>query len=147
MLDRQNGTVLAFDFGLKRIGVAVGDGELGLAHPLETIQAEGNVARFARIAALIAEWQPVLVVVGMPTKDDGSEHELAPTCLRFARRLKGRFSLRVFWVDERYSSTAASMALNENGVRGRSQKQVLDQMAAQQILQLYFDEPAYVHEM
>ena len=145
--ERQSGTVLGFDFGLKRLGVAVGTLDLGLAHPLETIASEINTVRFERIAALISEWQPVLLVVGMPHHDDGAAHEFAPTCLRFANRLKGRFGLPVVWVDERYSSTAASMALTMSGVHGRKQKVMLDQVAAQQILQQYFDESESAHEL
>ncbi|BBP02623.1 putative pre-16S rRNA nuclease [Sulfuriferula plumbiphila] len=139
-----SGSVLGFDFGLKRIGVAVGTLELKLAHPLETIAIETTDARFARIGKLIEEWQPALAVVGIPRRDDGT-HEFAPTCLRFAQRLKGRFGLNVALVDESYSSAAASSALNESGIRGRQQKSMLDQVAAQHILQHYFDEPDHAH--
>ncbi len=142
-----SGTLLGFDFGLKRVGIAVGTLELGLAHPLETISSEITNVRFARIAELISQWQPVALIVGMPQYDDGVPHEFAPTCLRFANRLHGRFGLPVFWVDERYSSVAASSALNEQGVRGRKQKIILDQVAAQQILQQYFDESDSAHEL
>lgn len=139
-----SGTVLGFDFGLKRIGVAVGTLELRLAHPLETIGGEANDVRFARIGTLIEEWQPALAVVGIPHRDDGT-HEFAPTCLRFAQRLQGRFGLKVALVDESYSSAAASSTLNESGIRGRQQKPVLDQVAAQHILQHFFDEPDHAH--
>ncbi len=145
MPELANGSVLGFDFGLKRIGVAVGDLEIGLAHPLETIHGEGNAERFTRIAELIAQWHPVLAVVGIPGHDDGREHVLAADCQRFARRLHGRFGMRVLGMDERYSSTAASQSLNENGVRGRRQKLMLDQVAAQHILQQYFDESECAH--
>ena len=140
-----SGSVLGFDFGLKRIGVAVGTLELKLAHPLETIAIETTDARFARIGKLIEEWQPALAVVGIPHHGDDSAHEFAPTCLRFAQRLKGRFGLNVALVDESYSSAAASSTLNESGIRGRQQKPVLDQVAAQHILQHYFDEPDHAH--
>jgi len=104
-----SGSVLGFDFGLKRIGVAVGTLELKLAHPLETIAIETTDARFARIGKLIEEWQPALAVVGIPHHGDDSAHEFAPTCLRFAQRLKGRFGLNVALVDESYSSAAAKL--------------------------------------
>ena len=139
-----SGSVLGFDFGLKRIGEAVGTLELKLAHPLETIAIETTAARFARIAKLIEEWQPALAVVGIPHRDHGA-HEFAPTCLRFAQRLRGRFGLSVALVDESYSSAAASSTLNESGIRGRQQKPMLDQVAAQHILQHYFDEPDHAH--
>ncbi len=136
-----SGTVLGFDFGLKRIGVAVGDTLLKLAHPLTTVAEEGNQRRFAAIAALIAEWQPVLVVVGLPAHADGVEHEMSAQCRRFARRLEGRFGLKAALVDERLSSAAASEDLAEIGIRGRKQKAALDQVAAQRILQSFLDHP------
>lgn len=136
------GTLLAFDFGAKRIGVAVGNTLLRHANPLATINEEKNEMRFAGIAALIAEWQPAALVVGLPCNDDGTPHELTALCRRFANRLKGRFNLPTILVDERYTSLAASAQLNEQGVRGRKQKTLIDQYAAQQILQAYFDEPA-----
>ena len=73
---RADGTVLAFDFGEKRIGVAVGEHLLGIAHPLATVAAEANDERFRQIADLIAEWRPALLLVGLPLSVDGSEHEL-----------------------------------------------------------------------
>ncbi len=135
----KTGPVLAFDFGEKRIGVAVGDWEVKIAHPVETIDEEGNEARFAAIERLIKEWHPRELVVGLPASLDGEEHELSRLCRRFARRLEGRFNLPVMLVDERLSSMAASQSLNEIGLRGRSQKPVLDQVAAQHILQSFFD--------
>ncbi|GAA5786236.1 putative pre-16S rRNA nuclease [Chitiniphilus shinanonensis] len=132
-------SVLAFDFGAARIGVAVGNTELGIAHPVETISAEGNDARFARIAQLIADWQPTQLVVGLPLTEDGAEQETSRLARKFANRLHGRFALPVILVDERYSSAAASMALADGGLRGRRQKPALDQVAAMQILQGWFD--------
>ncbi|TJZ64491.1 Holliday junction resolvase RuvX [Chitiniphilus eburneus] len=132
-------SVLAFDFGEARIGVAVGSTELGIAHPVETIAAEGNDARFARIGQLIAEWQPAQLVVGLPLAESGEEQETSRLARKFANRLNGRFGLPVALVDERYSSAAASAALNDTGVRGRKQKPALDQVAAMQILQGWFD--------
>jgi putative Holliday junction resolvase len=133
------GTVLAFDFGEKRIGVAVGDIAIGIAHPLQTVTGKNTAERFAVITALVAEWKPVRLVVGLPLALDGTEHELTRLCRRFARRLQGRFGLPVEMVDERLTSVEADQALNETGVRGRGRKAVLDQVAAQRILQSYFD--------
>jgi putative Holliday junction resolvase len=131
--------VLAFDFGEKRIGVAVGDMELGIAHPLQTISGESNELRFAAIGDIIAEWKPARLVVGLPIYLDGTEHELTRLSRRFARRLEGRFGLPAVMVDERLTSAEASQSLNEIGIRGRGQKPMLDQVAAQRILQSYFD--------
>jgi putative Holliday junction resolvase len=136
---RRAGMILAFDFGLKRIGAAVGSLELGLAHPLSTISNESKRACFAGIAQLIEEWQPVLLVVGLPTYPDGTEHELTRRSRRFAQRLESHYGIETLLEDERYTSTSAGNALREAGVNGIKQKRVMDQVAAQLILQTYFD--------
>ncbi len=133
------GSVLAFDFGLKRIGVAIGDWENRLAHPLETISGEGNEARFGRIAALIDEWRPTQLVCGLPFSMDGAEHDLTRRARRFANQLNGRFGLPVALVDERLTSFDADLRLREAGVKGSARKGLDDAVAAQQILQDYFD--------
>ena len=139
MLKAPNGTVLAFDFGETRIGVAEGDAEVGTAHPISTVTGESNDAKFAAIARLIKEWQPKHLVVGLPVYNDGTEHELTRLSRKFGRRLHGRFNLPVYWVDERMSSLYAESLLAEAQVFGRKQKQVLDQVAAQAILQGFFE--------
>ena len=98
---------LAFDFGLKRTGVAAGNSLLRQASPLTTIAAEGD-ARFAPIGKLIAEWQPDALVVGIPVHPDGVPHDNTRRAQRFARQLHGRFGLPVHAVDERYSTTEAA---------------------------------------
>lgn len=134
-----SGTVLAFDFGARRIGVAVGEYELRLAHPLITIDQAMNKPRFEKIAELIEAWQPVLLVVGLSVHADGTEHEITRLCQRFARRLEGRFGLPVAMEDERYTTAIARLTLREVGITGRKQRPVLDQIAAQHILQTFFD--------
>lgn len=133
------GTVLAFDFGKKRIGVAVGEREMRLAHPLTTIHGEMTKQRFEAIGKLIEAWQPVLLVVGLPTHADGAEHELTQLSRRFARRLEGRYGIKSILVDERYTTITAKSALGELGIKGKKQKPMLDQIAAQHILQSFFD--------
>ena len=137
-----SGTLLAFDFGTRRIGIAVGNTLTASARPLATINDEKNDVRFARIGELITEWQPAALVVGLPCNDDGTPHEMTALSRRFANRLKGRFDLPTLLVDERYTSAAASSVLDEEGIHGRKQKALIDQYAAQQILQAYFDEPS-----
>jgi putative Holliday junction resolvase len=132
------GSVLAFDFGLKRIGVAVGDWETRTAHPLETIAEEANDPRFARIEDLIAEWRPVEFVVGLPMSLEGEEHELSKRCRRFANQLHGRFGLPAHLVDERLTSVEAESRLREMGRSVRNNKSAVDSLAAQEILQDYF---------
>ena len=97
---------LAFDFGTRRVGVAVGNALLRQAQPLKTVAAEGE-ARFAAIAALIREWQPTSLVIGVPFHPDGAAHDNTQRARRFGRQLHGRFGLPVTEVDERYSTTAA----------------------------------------
>jgi putative holliday junction resolvase len=134
------GTVLAFDFGTRRIGVAVGEMMLGTARPLTTISAEANDARFATIGKLIGEWQPVTLVVGLPLSLDGAAHEMTDRCRRFARQLEGRFHLPVTLVDERLTSTAADEAMRERGLDWRQRKATLDAEAAALLLQSHFDQ-------
>ena len=97
---------LAFDYGLKRTGVATGNTLLGHASPLTTIAAEGE-ARFTPISQLVREWQPDALVIGVPVHPDGAPHENTRRAQRFGRQLRGRFHLPVHAVDERYSSTEA----------------------------------------
>jgi putative Holliday junction resolvase len=130
------GTVLAFDFGLKRIGVAVGEAEPGTAHPLRGIAAQSAAGRFSAIARLLKEWRPARLVVGRPLGEDGAPHEMTRRAERFANQLAGRFGLPVALVDERYSSAAA-----ESLLRGRrAARHAIDSVAAQLILEQYFDE-------
>ncbi len=121
-------TVLGFDFGLKRIGVAVGNSLLKQAQPLTIIEAAANTDKFAAIAALLAEWQPVRCVVGLPLHPDGAPHALTERCRRFANQLHGRFDLPVQLVDERYSSAVIPQRRGER----------IDAEAAAIILQQYF---------
>jgi putative Holliday junction resolvase len=136
------GTVLAFDFGERRIGVAVGELELGIAHPLETIDATANDARFARIAALLQEWQPVLMVVGLPLALDGSEHRLTGLARKFAQRLQGRFGIETRLVDERLTSAEAQREARASGLTDRDSKRHLDPLAAKLILEAFFNDNA-----
>ena len=98
---------LAFDFGTRRVGVASGNTLTRGATPLRTIAAEGE-QRFRAIAALITEWQPQALVVGVPFHPDGAPHDNTERARRFARQLHGRFKLPVHEVDERYSTTEAA---------------------------------------
>jgi putative holliday junction resolvase len=133
-------TVLAFDFGTSRIGVAVGNTLTRVARPLTTIDGERSDARFAAIAVLITQWQPGELVVGLPTHADGSEHDMTRRARRFGRQLEGRFALPVALVDERWTTEVAESQLREAGVGGRNGRAQRDQVAAQVILQSWFDD-------
>ncbi len=138
----EDGTVLAFDFGLKRIGVAMGETLLRQANALTTLEAETNDARFAAISRLIDEWQPTRLVIGLPLSLDGAEHAMTARCRRFANQLHGRFGLPVTLVDERLTSAEADAALREGGLDWKTRKGQVDALAAQYILQDYFDAAA-----
>ena len=132
MPERAARTVLAFDFGLKRIGVAVGEPELRTAHPLPAI------GRFSQIEKLVEQWSPAALVVGRPTSVQGEAHAMTRQAEDFARRLERRFKLPVARIDERFSSVEA-----ESRLRGtRAKKAEIDSVAAQLILEQYFAEAA-----
>jgi len=139
MPEFERGTVLAFDLGLKRTGVASGELGIGVAHPLSVIHASSTDARLAAIEKLILEWQPVLLVMGLPTHEDGSEHTMTRVARNFSKKLESRFNRPVFLIDERYTSAAAESELHAAGVHGKKNKATVDAVAAQLILQGFFD--------
>lgn len=117
---------LAFDFGTGRIGVATGNSLTRTATPLETIAAADAATRFARIGALVAQWQPDALVAGVPRHPDGAPHDNTRRALRFARQLHGRFGLPVHEVDERYTSVEA-VSLGARDVDAASAALILEQ--------------------
>jgi putative Holliday junction resolvase len=127
--------VFGFDFGIKRIGIAMGNTLTGQAQALAVVKAIDNAARFQQIGALIAQWKPARLVVGEPLHPDGAEHEMTLRCRRFANQLHGRFNLPVTLVDERYSSAVIQAKRGE----------IIDAKAAAIILQQYFDDHANIH--
>ncbi len=132
-------TVLAFDFGEKRIGVAVGDTAVGIAHPLTTIREATNEQRFTAIERLVREWRPGRLVVGLPFHMDGTEHELSRLARKFAERLRAQFGLPVMLEDERLTSAVAESRLVAGGVKRDARKRLIDEAAAREILQSHFD--------
>ena len=139
-------TVLGFDFGMKRIGVSVGESRLGVARALSVIDRAETAPRFAAIAELIAEWRPARLVVGRPLNEDGSAHDMTARCERFANQLRGRHGLPVALVDERFSSLEADAALRSAPGRGglswQARKARVDAEAARIILQDWMDRNA-----
>ena len=137
------GTVLAFDFGLQRIGVAVGEPELGTAHPLPRVAAQSGTGRLTAIGNLVEEWNPALLVVGRPLGEDGAPREMTRRAERFARQLEGCFGLPVKLVDERYSSAEAESRMRAAYGRRRAVElargKALDSQAAQLLLEQYFE--------
>jgi putative holliday junction resolvase len=135
-----SGTLLGFDFGERRIGVAVGETSTRIANPLKAIEGIQSAPKFAAIAQLVDEWQPVALVVGRPKHADGSEHPVAVRAAKFARRLAGRHGLPVFFVDETLTSASAESSLREMRTRA-SRSGDIDALAAAMILQSYLDDP------
>lgn len=123
-------TFLSFDFGTRRVGVAVGNSLLNQAQPLLTVAAEGD-ARFAALASLIAEWHPDALVVGVPFHPDGAPHDNTQRARRFARQLHGRFRLPVHEVDERYTTTEA-LSLGAADADAAAAALILDQFLRNQ---------------
>ena len=132
------GTLIGFDFGSRRIGVAVGETATRIASPLTAIDAPANEARFDAIGRIVAEWRPAGFVVGRPKHEDGSEHEVARLAEKFARRLEARYGLPVAFVDETLSSATAEASLRETRTRP-GKKSDVDALAAAIILQSYLD--------
>ncbi len=124
-------TLLAFDFGLKRIGVAVGQTQTGSANPLETVAVKRERPDWEAIAKLIKTWTPDALVVGLPLNMDGSEQEMTHRAERFGRQLNGRFGLSVHLVDERLTTHEAKTRLQLDG----RVDQDADPVAAQIILE------------
>jgi putative Holliday junction resolvase len=137
---KPDATVLAFDFGTRRIGVAMGNTLTRVAHPLATIEAPPADARLTAIAALIGEWQPAQLVVGLPVHADGTPHAMTARAKAFARALETRFALPVAFVDERFTTQAARSELAAAGRGGRAARAARDETAAQIILQQWLDE-------
>ena len=118
--------ILAFDFGEKRIGVAVGNTFTKTSEPLKIIEEKNQQDKFKAIEELIQDWQPQILVIGLPKHPDGAEHEMTQKAKRFGNQLHGRFQKKIAWVDERYTSVS---------VEGGN-----DALAAQLILQQYLDQ-------
>lgn len=129
-------TIMAFDYGTRRIGVAVGNTLTKAGQPLKMIAEPSEDVRFRAIQALIKEWQPNQLVVGMPCHPDGAEHEMSAKARRFGNQLHGRFQLPVDWVDERYTS-----AVLEGDPDMRDN---LDAESAALILEQYFLEKNWI---
>lgn len=134
------GTLIGFDYGERRIGIAVGETSVGIANPLGHIDACANERRFEEIGKIVAEWKPAAFVLGVPHHGDGSAHDVARLARKFGGRLGARFHLPVFYVDETLTSATAEADLKHARTRARRPGDV-DALAATYILQSYFDSP------
>lgn len=140
-MTRPPATVLAFDFGTRRIGIAVGNTLTNSARDLTTIDEPRDEPRWAAIARLITEWQPQMLVVGLPVHADGTPHAMTARATAFAQRLRATFALPVETADERHTTQSAQDEICAAG-GGRSLRATRDAVAARLILQGWLDERA-----
>jgi len=140
-----SGTFVAFDYGSKRIGIAVGESTLGTAQPLRTVTNRHGTPDWHAINSLIDEWQPDALVVGVPLTADGADQPITGQSRAFVKKLHQRYSLPVFSAEERYTSNAAQRelaTLRARGQRGRTAKSDVDTLAAALILEGWFADPS-----
>jgi len=133
-------TILGFDFGMKNIGIAVGQELTRTANPLTAIKARDGIPDWDHIQKLLSEWQPALLVVGLPLNMDGTEQTMTAAAKRFGNRLNGRFNIPVEWQDERLTTYEA---LDQMGIRSKMdsrQRSDVDQLSAQLILQSWLNQ-------
>lgn len=133
-------TLLGFDFGMKNIGIAVGQELTGTANPLTAIKARDGIPDWTIIGKLIAEWKPDMLIVGLPLNMDGTEQEMTAAAKRFGNRLNGRFNVPVEWQDERLTTFEA---LEQMGIRSKmdsKRRSDVDQLSAQLILQSWLNQ-------
>ncbi len=135
-----SGTLLAFDFGTKSIGVAVGQRITGTARPLPAIRAQDGTPDWNIIERLLKEWQPDEIIVGLPLNMDGTEQPLTARARKFANRIHGRFGVEVKLHDERLSTVEARSGLFEQGGYRALNKGKVDSASAVIILESYFEQ-------
>lgn len=148
-IDKGHGTILGFDFGKKRIGVAVGQTLTASARPLTTLRVHNEQPDWDAIGRLIESWQPAQLVVGLPINMDGSEHALSATVRQFAEHLQNRYALPVHLIDERLSSREAQQIAGAMGGRNaphtQAAKEEVDRIAAQIILETWLSQQSESH--
>ena len=130
--------ILAFDFGLKQIGVATGNAKLEIASENSVLKANDGNPNWHQVAELIAEWKPALVLIGLPLNMDGTESELSERSRKFARKLEGRFNIKYEMIDERLSSFEAKERSREEGHQGDYKKAPVDALAAKILIEQWF---------
>ena len=137
---QREGNIIGFDFGQRRIGVAVGNNVSKTAQALITIESATNNQKFEAIQKIMEEWMPVSIVVGVPFNVDGSEHKVTNLSKKFAKQLEEKYSLPTHLIDERYTSIEASHELKDKKIDVKKKKLLIDQIAAKIILQSYLDQ-------
>lgn len=137
---QREGNIIGFDFGQRRIGVAIGNNISKTAQPLITIESTTNNQTFEAIQKIMEEWRPVSIVVGVPFNVDGSEHKVTNLSKKFAKQLEQKYLLPTHLIDERYTSIEANHELKDKKMDLKKKKLLIDQIAAKIILQSYLDQ-------
>lgn len=137
---QKEGNIIGFDFGQRRIGVAIGNNVSKTAQALITIESATNTQKFEAIQKIMEEWMPMSIVVGVPFNVDGSEHKVTNLCKKFAKQLEEKYSLPTHLIDERYTSIEASHEFKNKKNDVKKKKLLIDQIAAKIILQSYLDQ-------
>jgi len=140
-----NLSALGFDFGMKSIGLAIGQTVSGTANELQPMKAQNGAPNWDNLKKVIDEWQPDVLVVGLPLNMDGTESELCQRVRRFANRLNGRFNIPVELSDERLTTREAKREASLRGRRGSYKENPVDSIAARLILQTWLDQRAQVN--
>jgi len=138
--NQREGNIIGFDFGQKRIGVAIGNNISKSAQALITIESTSSNQKFEVIQKIMDEWQPVSIVVGVPFNVDGSEHKVTNLCKKFAKQLEQKYALPIYLIDERYTSIEASYEIQDKKIDLKKKKLLIDRIAAKIILQSYLDQ-------
>ena len=133
------GNILSFDFGEKRVGVAIGNNITNNVHPLETIEASKKTDRYIKIELLLQTWKPTQLIVGYPLNEDGSKSRMSALAKKFGEKLENKFNIPVHFIDERFSSSEAELRLKALEKNLKKRKHIIDQVAAMIILDSFFE--------
>ena len=132
------GNILSFDFGEKRIGVAIGNSITKISHPLETINTSKNTERYKLIELLLKTWEPIKLVIGYPLNDDGTLSKMSLLAKKFGIKLTNKYKIPIAMIDERFTSSEADLELKKIEKNFKKRKIVVDQVAAMIILDSFF---------
>ena len=132
------GNILSFDFGEKRIGVAIGNSITKISHPLETINTSKNTERYKLIELLLKTWEPIKLVIGYPLNDDGTLSKMSLLAKKFGIKLTNKYNIPITMIDERFTSSEADLELKKFEKNFKKRKIVVDQVAAMIILDSFF---------
>ena len=139
IVKKMEGNILSFDFGEKRIGIAIGNSITKTSHPLETINTDKNTERYRLIELLLKTWEPVKLVIGYPLNEDGTLSKMSLLAKKFGMKLGNKYNIPIVMIDERFTSSEADLELKKFEKNFKKRKIVIDQVAAMIILDSFFE--------